>query len=221
MENVKQIIWDWNGTLLNDMEMCVEVINEMLPRYNLKTLSIAHYKEVFGFPVKDYYKKIGFNFDQNPFEVVGLEFMDSYFKKLDNCPLFEEAIIVLEYFEKKGLNQLVLSAMEDNALEKNLEQKGIRHFFNRVQGINNHLASGKEELAKGLIKKSGFSASESLVIGDTLHDLQVAKAIGSPCVLIAQGHISKERLIKEHPLVFDSLSDFLNYYKADFQFNLY
>lgn len=220
MENVKQIIWDWNGTLLNDMEMCVEVINEMLPNYNLKTISIAHYKEIFGFPVKDYYRKIGFNFEQNPFEVVGLEFMDAYFKRLDNCPLFEDAMPVLEYFKNQGLNQLVLSAMEDVALEKSIVQKGIRRFFSKVQGINNHLARGKEELAKGLIKKSGFSASESLVIGDTLHDLQVAKAIGSPCVLIAQGHISKERLIKAHPLVFDSLTDFVNIYTSNSQINL-
>jgi len=104
--------------------------------------------------------------------------------------------------------------MEHNALEESLTDKGIRPYFSIVQGINNHLANGKVELAKGLIKSSGFSAEESLLIGDTIHDLHVAQSVGSPCVLIANGHFSKERLLKEHDLVFDSLRDFMHYFKT-------
>ena len=62
VEFIAGIIWDWNGTLLNDMELCVHTINEMLQKRNLHELSVDEYKEVFSFPVKDYYQKIGFDY---------------------------------------------------------------------------------------------------------------------------------------------------------------
>lgn len=214
MEKIKQLIWDWNGTLLDDVNMCVNVMNALLDKYSLPSLSYERYKQVFDFPVKDYYARLGFNFEELTFENVGHEFMDGYFKELPNSPLFPEVSLFLEEFKALGMSQLVLSAMEHNALEDSLTEKGIRPYFSIVQGIDNHLANGKVELAKGLIKSSGFSAEESLLIGDTVHDLHVAQTIGSPCVLIAKGHFSKERLLKEHDLVFDSLGDFMNHFKS-------
>jgi phosphoglycolate phosphatase len=214
MEKIKQLIWDWNGTLLDDVNMCVNVMNILLDKYSLPSLSCERYKQVFDFPVKDYYARLGFNFEELPFENVGHEFMDGYFKELPNSPLFPEVSVLLEEFKAMDMSQLILSAMEHNALEDSLTEKGIRPYFSIVQGIDNHLANGKVELAKGLIKSSGFSAEESLFIGDTVHDLHVAQTIGSPCVLIAKGHFSKERLLNEHDLVFDSLGDFMNHFKS-------
>ncbi|MDA3905010.1 MAG: HAD family hydrolase [Bacteroidales bacterium] len=213
MEKIKQIIWDWNGTLLNDVSMCVNVMNVLLKKYSLPSLSCDKYKQLFDFPVKDYYERLGFRFDVIAFEKVGHEFMDSYFKELPNCDIFPEVIQILEEFNALNMNQLVLSAMEHNALEKSLTEKGIRSFFSKVQGIDNHLANGKTELAKDLLKSSGFLAEESLFIGDTIHDLHVAQSIGCTCVLISNGHFSKDRLVKDHDLVFDSLSDFISYFK--------
>lgn len=214
MEKIKQLVWDWNGTLLNDVHMCVKVMNNLLHKYSLSSLSIEKYKQVFDFPVKDYYARLGFDFALQPFEKVGLEFMDGYFLELQDSPLFPEAIQVLNEFEKIGMNQVVLSAMENMALENSLVEKGIRYYFSNVQGIDNHLANGKHDLAKGLLKLTGYTAKESLFIGDTIHDLHVAQSIGSPCVLISNGHFSKERLLKEHDLVFDTLTDFMNYFKV-------
>ena len=57
MDCIGGIIWDWNGTLLNDIELCVLTINELLERRNLTLLSVEDYREVFSFPVKNYYQK--------------------------------------------------------------------------------------------------------------------------------------------------------------------
>ena len=219
MENIKQLIWDWNGTLLNDVQMCVNVMNDLLQKYKLPELSCEKYKQVFDFPVKDYYARIGFDFDEIPFEKVGLEFMENYFKELPNSPLHFEVVQVLEEFKNMNINQLVLSAMEHNALERSLTEKGIRSYFSKVQGIDNHLANGKSVLGKGLLKSSGFAAKETLLIGDTIHDLHVAQTMTCSCVLISNGHFSKERLLKEHDLVFDSLTDFMDYFKKTSKFS--
>lgn len=213
MGKIKQIIWDWNGTLLNDVAMCVRVMNKMLQKYSLPRLTCEKYKQIFDFPVKDYYVRLGFDFDQLPFHVVGHEFMDRYFEELPHCPLFYDTVDILKEIEQMEINQLILSAMEHNELEKSLEEKGIRTYFSRVQGIDNHLASGKTELAAELLETSGFEAQETLLIGDTLHDLEVAQSIDCHCALIASGHFSKERLLEKHDLVFDNLTEFLSFFQ--------
>ena len=55
------ILWDLNGTLLNDLHVAVSIINRMLKQRDLKQLSIEQYLEVFTFPVSDYYEQIGFD----------------------------------------------------------------------------------------------------------------------------------------------------------------
>ncbi|MFH1001470.1 MAG: HAD hydrolase-like protein [Bacteroidota bacterium] len=214
MGQIKQIIWDWNGTLLDDVEMCVHVMNDLLSTYNLPAINSEKYKQIFDFPVKDYYLKLGFDFTLHPFEKVGHEFMDNYFKELINCSLHKDVLSSLSYFKKMGINQMVLSAMEHESLENSLTKKGIRDFFTRVQGIDNHLAAGKIELAAELLNSTNCNASETLIIGDTLHDLEIAEAIGSACILVSNGHFSKERLLKKYNLVFDSIEEIVNYLQA-------
>jgi phosphoglycolate phosphatase len=213
MEKIKQIIWDWNGTLLDDVAMCVGVMNQLMEKYSLPTISISRYKEIFDFPVKAYYKRLGFDFGRYSFEKVGLEFMEAYFRELENTPLFDSVNTTLREIKSLGLNQMVLSAMEHQALEKSLSAKGIRSYFSKVQGIDNHLAHGKSDWAKSLLESSDYQCSETLFVGDTIHDLEVANSLGCSCTLISKGHFSKERLLQKHNLVFDSLDEFLFYLK--------
>lgn len=207
MEKIKQIIWDWNGTLLDDVVMCVRVMNDLLQKYALPSISLDRYKSIFDFPVQEYYAILGFDFNKIPFEQVGHEFMDGYFSQVDKCDLYSDVLFTLDFFKSKGFYQVVLSAMEHNALHATLRSKGIENFFNEIQGIDNHLATSKVELAGELIKKTGISAEQTLLIGDTLHDLEAAKSIQCKCALISNGHFSKERLLAKHDLVFDSLSE--------------
>ena len=76
----KHVIWDWNGTLVDDTWLCVEIINKLLKKRNLKLVTIDDYKEKFMFPVREYYIELGFNFEDEPFEVSGLEFINEFKK---------------------------------------------------------------------------------------------------------------------------------------------
>ncbi len=64
---MRSIIWDWNGTLLNDLDLCISAINVLLGKRELPLLNRQTYKAVFSFPVKDYYKAVGFRFFQRKF----------------------------------------------------------------------------------------------------------------------------------------------------------
>jgi phosphoglycolate phosphatase len=105
LSQIRCIIWDWNGTLLDDVELCVQTINEMLEKRDLQTLSLSGYKDVFSFPVKNYYQKIGFDFRNEPFEIPALEFTERYNDQVIGCQLHEDSFRILSYFHSIGIRQ--------------------------------------------------------------------------------------------------------------------
>lgn len=190
------ILWDWNGTLLNDVDCCVKAMNLLLKDRKLPLLTNTTYREVFDFPVRDYYEKIGFNFQQEDFEVPAHQFMDHYNELVLDVTIFAEATPLLHKLQQKGYRQFILSAMEQGLLDKLTERASIRSYFEGIHGINNHLAAGKLEIAQTLFNSLNTSTENCLLIGDSLHDAEVAEALNIPVLLFGQGHFNLKRLQK-------------------------
>ncbi|MBN2637317.1 MAG: HAD family hydrolase, partial [Prolixibacteraceae bacterium] len=140
---MNSIIWDWNGTLLNDLDFCVSCINVLLKKRELQLLDQNSYKDVFSFPVKDYYQAIGFDFTKEDFSIPAFEFIDIYEKNIKSCSLHPSAIEVLNYFKKKGVRQFVLSAMHQNLLTETLQHNKIFKYFEDAAGLGDHYAVSK------------------------------------------------------------------------------
>ena len=207
--SISGIIWDWNGTLLNDASLAVQTMNQMLERRGLPVLSVDGYKSVFTFPVKDYYQKIGFDFQTEPFEIPALEFINCYNSQVNECSLHKDTLRVLHYFQSIDVKQYILSAMEQEVLDNCLRHYQINKFFEYVSGLDNIYAASKIENGRRLIADMKLDASELVLIGDTVHDFEVATELGCQCVLIADGHQSKEVLQATGTLVIDSISQLL------------
>ncbi len=202
---MQSVIWDWNGTLLNDIDFCVSTINILLKKRDLPLLNLESYKEVFSFPVKDYYQVIGFDFGKEDFSIPAREFIDLYDNGVSNCLLHNSAIEVLNHFKNMGIKQFVLSAMKQNMLEQTLKQQNIYHFFEGVAGLNDHYGVSKIERGQQLITEFNIEKSNTRIIGDTIHDFEVAQSLGIPCILIADGHQSEVRLKSTNSKLVESL----------------
>jgi len=207
----KYIIWDYNGTLLDDAQLCVDCMNELLRKYNISEITYQKYKQIFDFPVKDYYQRAGFDFNKFDFNIVGVEFIDLYQKYNNQLKLQKNVIDVLENFKNQNIKQSILSAREHNKLIEELDFFGINHYFEKVLGLDNHLAAGKLDNGKILIEKINIEKSEIVLIGDTTHDFDVANELGIECILIASGHHSFEKLKSKNEIVLENLSDLLRF----------
>ena len=205
--NISTIIWDWNGTLLDDLHLSVQIINQLLAKRSLPQLSTERYREVFTFPVKDYYREIGFDFQQEPFEIPAREYIDIYNREVPNCGLQTGATDVLKMLQSRDVRQLLLSAMEHNPLVENVKQNAIYPYFEMIRGLDNHYAASKIENGKQLLREAMVSPGEVLLIGDTIHDFEVAGAIGCHCLLVANGHQSQRRLAETGCRVVDKLTE--------------
>jgi phosphoglycolate phosphatase len=204
------IFWDWNGTLLDDTITCLSTMNDMLRRRGMPTISLEFYREVFGFPVIDYYRKVGFDFRRESFECLSVEFIDVYNAALNSTPVASGAKELLDYFVKTGKRNVIVSAMKQDMLVQSVCDKGLIVYFTDILGLENICAAGKSTMAINFVQKNAVSPDEVLVIGDTTHDYEVAQQIGCRCILVADGHQTAERLKATGALVVGSLIDLLS-----------
>lgn len=210
LKNYKHVIWDWNGTLFNDVFLCHSILNRLLCRNKVSEVTFKRYREIFNFPVKDYYVKAGFDFTKTPFEILGKEFMDEYEVRKTEAAIFDEAIEVLKTIDDAGLTQSVLSAYPHDTLVEIVDFFGINKYFTDLTGLDNIYAASKVEQGKKWMQKSGFTKGEVVFVGDTIHDYEVAMEIDADSILIADGHQSEERLSGCGVPVFKDLVSFKN-----------
>ena len=201
------IIWDWNGTLLDDAEICREAINKMLKMRHLQDLSLEKYREVFTFPVIEYYKEVGFDFTIEKWEPVAMEFINLYLSALPSCGLTPFAAKTLETFKLKGYRQAIISAMQHDALQKSVSALGIFEYFDYIGGIGDHYGGGKIDNARNYFNHARLNPDKITLIGDTIHDSEVAAELGCRCVLVATGHQSFQRLSNTGLQVIHNLSE--------------
>ena len=204
---VSHIIWDWNGTLLDDTQACVNSINVLLAKRGVPTLDLPRYRELFGFPVIDFYRRINFPLGSENWIAVAREFHDVFLADT-TFKLQSAAIETLQQIQAKEIQQSVLSASEQSILDGMLVTYGIRDFFTHVCGVNNLFGDSKIEIGHKLLTQLTIPSDDVVIVGDTLHDVEVAQALGVSCVLIAQGHQSRKRLEQAGVQVFEDLDAF-------------
>ncbi|MEC7274301.1 MAG: HAD family hydrolase [Verrucomicrobiota bacterium] len=204
----KHVIWDWNGTLVDDTWLCVDVLNELLKRRGRRPISEIEYREHFEFPVIKFYEYLGLETDENNYEQTSREFITDYESRwLEQCALHQDACDVLQAISAKGLTQSVLSAARQETLQLGIDHYGIGSHFMGLVGTDNIHAEGK--ISRGLywVEQLPWSPKQIVLIGDTLHDLEVAQAIGSDCILLAHGHHTAQRLTSTGKRVVHSLRE--------------
>jgi phosphoglycolate phosphatase len=205
LANVKHVVWDWNGTLFDDTWLCIELANEMLSERGIPTMTKRRYQQIFDFPVIRYYERMGFDFEKESFEKLGAEFIARYEIRRDECLLYKDARRTLETLHAAGITQSVLSNYPHDTLETILRHHNIREFFDDVTGAEDVYARGKTERGRRWLARSARARHEIVLVGDTLHDHDVARELGIRSALVTIGSHARPRLKKTGAPVFDSL----------------
>ena len=188
------IIWDWNGTLLDDLELSIKAVNVLLNERDLPLLTLDRYRDIFGFPVINYYEKAGFDFSKEPFEIPARQYVKLYASGESDLKLFPDVVDTLSFFKDNNYRQIVLSAMKEDNLRKMISNAGISHFFDGIFGIKDNYAREKVSIGKQVVENLNLNPEKCLMIGDTLHDAEVAEQCGFDCILFSGGHVAKQRL---------------------------
>lgn len=188
-----RVLWDFNGTLLDDVALAVASNNILLARRGLPPIpSEDAYRELFCFPVADYYRVLGLESEGEAFNRIAHEWMKEYRAGENDAPLRDGALAALDFIRAAGIPQGILSATEETQLEEQVTALGIRPYFDRLFGREDIYATDKSGIAARY--RAEHPTERVLMIGDTVHDVETARAGGFSCVLVAGGHQSPARL---------------------------
>lgn len=211
----RHVVWDFNGTLFQDLSLSLELLNKELARRGVPPVTTESYRQKFCHPVIDFYARIGLPMDQEEYGISSRNFHMDYMQRFAECSLYPGVMDAVTSVSDAGLTQSILSALPHDVLEPVLERLGIGSHFNSVRGGNDYNAHSKVEAARLWLEQSGFGASEVLFIGDTTHDAEVARALSCDCVLIPQGYQAREIVEKEGFPVIDSLEELRKEFARD------
>jgi len=195
MSGTRALIWDWNGTLLDDVEACIAAVNTMLSRRGLPRTDAERYRKQFGFPVRGYYELLGFDFTRDRWNDVCVEYHALYESLARSSPLRTGAEHLLDDLRIAGCRNLVLSASETSLLKRMVEARGLGARLNGLHGLSDLHGRSKAHLGRSLLRELALPPGHVLMIGDTAHDSETAAEAGCGCVLMEGGHASTERLL--------------------------
>lgn len=191
MKSYQCIIWDWNGTLADDVGASLSATNDILKKRNQPPITLEQYYAYMDTPISRFYSHL-FDLSQVSMSEIGQEFSEYYPKYF--CRLHTGVQPLLHHLQSIGIRQVILSSSHRDPIEENTMRFGIRQFFDEIIAADDLLAVGKIDRAKQWISQQQISPENMVMIGDTLHDYDVAQAMGTDCILCAIGHQSEQDL---------------------------
>ena len=209
MNRLPYIIWDWNGTLIDDVSAAVNALNRMLAIRGVTPVTQDFYRAHFGFPVRPFYAVVGLDLEKEDWDKICTDF-HQFIAEEPNQHLRPDAMDALRFVREQGGHQSILSALRQDLLLRDTTREGVQDFLDERFGVDN--LDGATKLSRGHdltahLKANGLLAPDQPVffIGDTLHDAEVGAAIGATPILVEGGHQNGDRLRASGHMVVPSL----------------
>jgi phosphoglycolate phosphatase len=202
------IVFDWNGTLIDDLDLAVRSVNACAERFGLEPVDRERYRTTFGFPVRDFYAALGFDLGRIPFEEIVACYLATFDAAVADCPLHPGVAEGLERLS--GLDEVtvsLLSASFEPTLQRTIASKRLGDRFDHVIGVANEHGASKLEQARRLAAE--VPAERTVLVGDTSHDIDIAADCGWEAHAVACGHQSRARLTALGAAIWHDPDDFL------------
>lgn len=204
------IILDFNGTVIDDLDFNIRILNEMLKRRGLSEVSREFYLDRFDFPVIRFYEEVGMLSLNEDFSDIADEYNSMYVSGFETeVRLHENVTDCIRRFRNDGKCVYLISATSQENLDRQTEALGIRGMFDGIIGSNNIRGESKTSVIRSFLEERNISSEEALMIGDTVHDFEIASETGCKCLLFSRGHNSESRLRGKNAFVFSSFSELL------------
>ncbi|MBQ6350034.1 MAG: HAD family hydrolase [Methanobrevibacter sp.] len=205
----KNIIWDWNGTILNDTPVAVEATNILLQRFGYPTITLEYYRDNVDTPIVNFYSKI-FDLNKHDVEMIDDEWGMLYNQLSEKIDLHAGIKEMLCFFADKNFNQIILSAFKTIEITKFARMFSIEHYFDDILVTQNIVMESKTVRGRRYMLQHGFAPKQTLYIGDTVHDYETARGLGVDCILFSGGQQSPKLLKQCGVPVYDTFADIAN-----------
>ncbi len=185
------IIWDWNGTLADDVEASLLSVNDTLLRRNMSTITLEQYYSYIDTPIIRFYEHL-FDLEKVPMSVLSEEFHAGYRKYFQGLQV--GAVELLSEIQARGIPQVILTSSNRELIEADTKSLGVRQYFDTLLGADDFHAASKVQRGIDWIRRQPHLPETMVMVGDSLHDFEVAQAMGTKCILFSGGHQAEKDL---------------------------
>ncbi|MEV1154074.1 HAD hydrolase-like protein [Micromonospora chokoriensis] len=200
------LVWDWNGTLLNDLSLVVSATNVVFASLGGPTVTPDEHRVRFRRPIAEYYAEVlGQAVDADEFGRLDRIFHDAYRTGLTTCELAADARTAMAAWPG---SQSLLSMWFHEELVPAVHTYGLTGHFSRVDGLRATVGGDrKAESLKLHLAELGVDGTSVVLIGDSIDDAEAATAVGGRAVLYTGGFTDPARLRASGHPVADTLTD--------------
>ncbi len=209
---ITHIIWDYNGTVLDDAYTSVLAVNEMLKARGLKETNLEVYKKTLVMPLTEYYKTVGIYTDD--IALLSQEFRKYCDIHKDNSRIFDGVYDVILFAKSKGIKNILLSSLYNEHLVEETKKHNIGNWFDIISGLSDKNLGSKSDTARIIFDKNDINPKNTLFVGDLVTDAKTANELGADCILIPNGHTDKARCALACDKVFDDVRQIIEYIKT-------
>ncbi|WP_285728710.1 HAD family hydrolase [Nocardiopsis sp. ATB16-24] len=202
---ITHIVWDWNGTLLNDNHANLAAVNAVCEMFGRDPVELDHWRSFFRRPLLPCYEELLGRALEEDWERVEELYHSSYLRHLPSCELTPGVPEVLHEWARNGGTQSLLSMASHDHLVPLVTERGLIPHFTRVDGrrFQTEHDSKAEHLLRHL-EHQDVDPSRVVLIGDIDDDARAAHGAGAHSILVTSGLMSPERLRATGSLVVDS-----------------
>ncbi|WP_059006810.1 HAD family hydrolase [Streptomyces specialis] len=208
------IVWDWNGTLLHDIDVVIEATNAAFAELGIPPITLERYRELYCVPIPLFYQRLlGRLPTDEEWAVMDATFHRHYFARSETAQLAEGAAALLAGWVAAGRTQSVCSLAPHERLLSWVTRLGIDGHFLRIDGgTGDGIVRGKaQQMARHVTSLAELVADMApervVVIGDATDDARAAAHAGAKAVLYSGGSHSRRSLLSAGVPVVDTLAE--------------
>ncbi|MBE9373111.1 HAD family hydrolase [Saccharopolyspora sp. HNM0983] len=192
----RHVVWDWNGTLLDDNHAVVAAVNAVCAEFDREQVDLQEWRSVFSRPLHQCYERLlRRSLSDQDWARIDLLYHRAYRDLLHTCGLADGVPTALRGWADAGGSQSLLSMWFHDELVPLVAEMGLHELFDRVDGLRQEIGGGsKAEHLRHHLAQQELDPREVVLIGDVLDDAVAAQRAGAECVLVSTGVMAAESL---------------------------
>ncbi len=214
MQDIRLAIFDWDGTLMDSVGRIVACVQGAAKDCELAVPAPAQIRQIIGlsldvamprlFPLRS---DIGTTIDERQIAMLIDRYRHHYLHDTTSSPLFAGAGELLHDWRSQGLQLAVATGKSRRGLDRVLDETGLCPLFVTSRGADEARSKPDPLMLEQILAELGLSPRQAVMIGDSVHDMAMAKAIAMPRIGVTWGVDSRDALSRYEPVaVVDSMT---------------
>lgn len=199
---LRLLVFDWDGTLLDSVASIVDCTQETLRRLRLPPAGDSVIRGAIGLGLRDTVERFAPGCDDETYRRIVAVYRQLWFGIYSHQPrLFGGVREMLSVLRERGYLLAVATAKSRSGLDRDLAAAALVAAFDATRTVDEARSKPHPQMILDIVDELGTSPQSTLVVGDSIHDLQMAHNAGAYAAGVCTGAQSREGLERASPLV--------------------